>query len=206
MGGAGARRGGDARAVHGHPGELRDQSERGRARPRHPQDRNGSTPKDQFFTTQHYGHPAIDPAAFNLKITGQVERPRSLTVDEIKAMGRDEVASGFECSGNGRGRIQGFASNGRWTGVPLRKVLKEAGLKDDGHEVVFFGADHGEEETEFRQTKVKLDQAFGRSLPREKALSVRADDRLRAERRAADETSGRAAASDRSRAGMASPR
>ena len=21
------------------------------------------TPKDQFFTTQHYGHPAVDPAA-----------------------------------------------------------------------------------------------------------------------------------------------
>ena len=23
------------------------------------------TPKDQFFTTQHYGHPEIDPAAFD---------------------------------------------------------------------------------------------------------------------------------------------
>ncbi len=86
-------------------------------------------------------------------------------------MGKEEVVAGFECSGNGRGRIQGFASNGRWTGVPLRKVLKEAGLKNDGHEVVFFGADHGEEETEFRQQKIKLDQSFGRSLPRELALS-----------------------------------
>ncbi len=26
------------------------------------------TPKDQFFTTQHYGHPEIDPATFRLKI------------------------------------------------------------------------------------------------------------------------------------------
>jgi DMSO/TMAO reductase YedYZ molybdopterin-dependent catalytic subunit len=129
------------------------------------------TPKDQFFTTQHYGHPAIDPATFRLKISGEVERPKSFTVDELKAMGRDEVTSGFECSGNGRGRVQGFASNGRWTGVPLRKVLKEAGLKSDGHEVVFFGADHGEEETDFRQQKIKLDQAFGRSLTRDMALS-----------------------------------
>ena len=123
-----------------------------------------------------------------------MEHPKSFTVDELKAMGRDEVAAGFECSGNGRGRMQGFASNGRWTGVPLRKVLKEAGLKDDGHEVVFFGADHGEEETDFRQPKIKLDQAFGRSLTREMALVVRSDARLRAERRAVDETPGRAAA------------
>ncbi len=133
---------------------------------------NGPTPKDQFFTTQHYGHPAIDAAAFRLKITGLVDHPKSFSVDEIKAMGREDVPAAFECSGNGRGRIQGFASNGRWTGVPLRKVLKEAGLKADGHEVVFYGADHGEEEAEFRATKVKLDQAFGRSLGREKALSA----------------------------------
>ena len=133
---------------------------------------NGPTPKDQFFTTQHYGHPAIDPAAFRLKITGLVDRPKSLSLDEIKAMGRDELAAAFECSGNGRGRVQGFASNGRWTGVPLNKVLKAAGLKPNGHEVVFFGADHAEEETDFRQQKVKLDQAFGRSLTRDKALSA----------------------------------
>ena len=129
------------------------------------------TPKDQFFTTQHYGHPTIDAAAFRLKISGLVDRPKALSIDDLKAMGKEDVVAGFECSGNGRGRIQGFASNGRFTGVPLRKVLKEAGLKNDGHEVVFFGADHGEEETEFRQQKIKLDQAFGRSLPRELALS-----------------------------------
>jgi DMSO/TMAO reductase YedYZ molybdopterin-dependent catalytic subunit len=132
---------------------------------------NAPTPKDQFFTTQHYGHPNIDPAAFRLKITGLVDHPRSMSLDDIKSMGRDEMVSAFECSGNGRGRVQGFASNGRWTGVPLKKVLRAAGLKADGHEVVFFGADHGEEEAEFRQQKIKLDQAFGRSLPRDKALS-----------------------------------
>jgi DMSO/TMAO reductase YedYZ molybdopterin-dependent catalytic subunit len=132
---------------------------------------NGPTPKDQWFTTQHYGHPAVDAATFKLKLTGLIDHPRSFSVDEIKAMGRDELPAAFECSGNGRGRIQGFSSNGRWTGVPLKKVLKEAGLKANGYEIVFFGADHGEEEAEFRQTKVKLDQAFGRSIPREKALA-----------------------------------
>jgi DMSO/TMAO reductase YedYZ molybdopterin-dependent catalytic subunit len=129
------------------------------------------TPKDQFFTTQHYGHPTIDLAAFRLKISGLVDKPRALSIDELKEMGKEELTAGFECSGNGRGRVQGFASNGRWTGVPLRKVLKEAGLKNDGLEVVFYGADHGEEETEFRQQKIKLEQTFGRSLTREQAMS-----------------------------------
>src|SRR5689334_16368895 len=66
---------------------------------------NGPTPKDQFFTTQHYGHPSIDPAAFRLKITGLVDHPQSLSVDQLKALGHEEVPAAFECSGNGRGRI-----------------------------------------------------------------------------------------------------
>jgi DMSO/TMAO reductase YedYZ molybdopterin-dependent catalytic subunit len=36
---------------------------------------------------------------------------------------------------------------------------------------VFFGADHGEEEIEWRTQKFRLDQQFGRSLPRERAMS-----------------------------------
>ena len=152
------------------------------------------TPKDQFFTTQHYGHPTIDAAAFRLKISGLVERPKSFSLDDLKAMGKDDVVAGFECSGNGRGRIQGFASNGRFTGVPLRKVLKEAGLKNDGHEVVFFGADHGEEETEFRAAE---DQAGPGVRPEHAARTgarLRSAGGLRDERRTADETPGRAAA------------
>jgi hypothetical protein len=37
---------------------------------------NGAmTPKDQFFTTQHYGHPNVDLATFKLKLSGLVDRP-----------------------------------------------------------------------------------------------------------------------------------
>src|SRR5262245_65369172 len=44
------------------------------------------TPKDQFFTTQHYGHPVIDPATFALKVSGLVERPRSFSLDDLRRM------------------------------------------------------------------------------------------------------------------------
>lgn len=128
------------------------------------------TPKDQFFTTQHHGHPEIDPAAYHLKVTGLVDRPKSLSLDEIKKLRTTELVAGFECSGNRR-PLQGLSSNGRWTGVPLRVVLEQAGVKPEAREIVFFGADHGEEEVEFRTQKHKVDQQYGRSLPRDIALS-----------------------------------
>jgi DMSO/TMAO reductase YedYZ molybdopterin-dependent catalytic subunit len=128
------------------------------------------TPADQFFTTQHYGHPVIDGAAFRLKISGLVERPRSLSLDDLRKMPSTELVFGFECSGNRR-PLQGLVSNGRWTGVPLRTVLEQAGVKPEAREFVFFGADHGEEDVDFRGQIHKVDQQFGRSLLREKALS-----------------------------------
>jgi DMSO/TMAO reductase YedYZ molybdopterin-dependent catalytic subunit len=128
------------------------------------------TPKDKFATTQHYGHPVVDPATYRLKVSGLVDRPKSLSLDELKKMGSTELVAGFECSGN-RGPLQGLCGNGRWTGVPLKSILDAAGVKAAAREFVFFGADHGEEEIEWRTQKFKLDQQFGRSLNREQALS-----------------------------------
>jgi DMSO/TMAO reductase YedYZ molybdopterin-dependent catalytic subunit len=128
------------------------------------------TPKDKFATTQHYGHPVVDPAAFKLKVSGLVNQSKALSLDDLKKMGAKDLVAGFECSGN-RGPLQGLCGNGRWTGVPLKAVLDSAGVKAEAREFVFFGADHGEEEIEWRTQKFKLDQQFGRSLNREKAMS-----------------------------------
>ena len=130
------------------------------------------TPKDKFATTQHYGHPEVDPATFKLKVSGLVDRPKSISLDELKKMGSTDLVAGFECSGN-RGPLQGLCGNGRWTGVPLKTVLDAAGVKAATREFVFFGADHGEEEVECRTQKYKVDYQFGRSLNREQALSGR---------------------------------
>ena len=128
------------------------------------------TPKDQFFTTQHYGHPEIDGAAYRLKVGGEVNSPKSLSLDEIRKMGSTELIAGFECSGNRR-PVQGLIGNGRWTGVPLKTVLDAAGLKADAHEIVFFGADRGKETVAFRGTNFEVEQQYGRSLPRARALA-----------------------------------
>ncbi len=129
------------------------------------------TPKDQFFTTQHYGHPEVDAADISAEDIGLVDRPTALSLDDLKRMGDTELVAGFECSGNSKRPIQGLSGNGRWTGVPLRAVLNKAGVKPQAREFVFFGADHGEEEVEFRAQKFKVEQQFGRSLTREHAMS-----------------------------------
>ena len=79
------------------------------------------TPPEQFFTTQHYGHPEVDAAAYRLKVGGLVKTPKSLTIDDLRKMGSTELIAGFECSGNRR-PVQGLVGNGRWTGVPLKTV------------------------------------------------------------------------------------
>ena len=128
------------------------------------------TPPDQFFTTQHYGHPVVDSATFRLKVTGLVDRPQALSLEDLQRIGATELVAGFECSGNRR-PVQGLCSNGRWTGVPLRAVLERSGLNPSAREIIFFGADRGEEELDFRGQKYTVPQQYGRSLQRDKALS-----------------------------------
>src|SRR5262245_6555049 len=66
------------------------------------------TPKDKFFTTQHYGHPDVDPATYKLKVTGLVNQTKAFSLDDLKRMGGKELIAGFECSGN-RGPISGLS-------------------------------------------------------------------------------------------------
>ena len=129
------------------------------------------TPADRFFTTQHYGHPTVDAATYRLTVTGLVGKTLSLSLADLKALGATDLAAGFECSGNSARLTQGFAGNGKWTGVPLRTVLARAVPQASAREFVFFGADRGQEEVEFRNQKFTVEQQFGRSLTREQALA-----------------------------------
>lgn len=128
------------------------------------------TPADQFFFIQHYNKPEIDPAAFRLKVTGLAKKPAELSLDELKGMKPVEIVCGYECSGNSPRAMQGLSSNGRFTGVRLRDVLKRVGVDDKAREVVFFGADRGNEEVVFRQNTFKIQQQFARSITLENAM------------------------------------
>ena len=128
------------------------------------------TPTDQFFFIQHYNKPDIDPAAFRLKVTGLVSRPAELSLADLRAMRSVDVVNGYECSGNSPRAMQGLSSNGRFTGVRLRDVLNRVGVGDRAREVVFFGADRGNEDVTFRQQTFKISQQFARSVTLENAM------------------------------------
>src|SRR5712692_10599288 len=77
------------------------------------------TPKDQFFTTQHFTKPVIDAAAYKLKFSGMVNKPAEFSLADLKAMKAVELINGFECSGNSARAMEGLSSCGRFTGVRL---------------------------------------------------------------------------------------
>jgi len=129
-----------------------------------------TTPNDKFFFIQHYNRPEIDGSKYRLKLTGMVSKPTELSLADIKAMKSTELVNGYECSGNSSRVFDGLSSCGRFTGVPLRDVLKHAGIGERAREVVFFGTDRGIEDVVFRQQTFKLEQQFARSITLENAL------------------------------------
>lgn len=103
-----------------------------------------ATPNDQHYTFHQTTTQQVNPATYRLRIAGFVERPRELTLDQLKARRdrRDEAVT-LECSGNSTRpqRMSGLLSNGIWTGVGLASILKECGLESEAREVVFLGLD-----------------------------------------------------------------
>ena len=119
------------------------------------------TPTDKFFTIKHFGVPSVDMASWRLDVAGLVKQSLSLTLDQIKARPRQEVTFTIECSGNtGLPFFWGGVGNATWAGTPLAPLLQEAGILDQGKEVVFYGHDSGKHKVR----DVELTQPFARSM------------------------------------------
>lgn len=112
------------------------------------------TPNDAFFVRYHWSGIPTDIKAeeFRVSIGGLVERPLTLSLAELKALGEPvSLVAVHQCSGNSRGfftpRVNGgqlgngAMGNAKWTGVPLRRVLEKAGLKPGAVQVSFNGMD-----------------------------------------------------------------
>jgi len=124
------------------------------------------TDNADFYVVQHYGQPEVDIDSYRLKVTGLVETEREYTLSDLQQRSQFQQAAGFECGGNSPRLYNGLIGNANWGGVRLRDILAECGIKPEGKEVVFFGADSGTEN--IRDTDVE--QNFARSLPQEDAM------------------------------------
>ena len=132
------------------------------------------TPQDQVFSVQHYGIPEFDTVDFGLEITGLVEKPKTFTLDELKALPKQDQLMTLECSGNGASK--GFMNaiyNSKWTGTLLAPILKSCGLQPGAKEIVFLGVDR-KQETLRKDTERELtvDVPFGRSMSVDDALNL----------------------------------
>jgi sulfite oxidase len=109
------------------------------------------TPVEHFFVRCHTMIPQVKLIEWKLDIAGLVERPLSLTLDDLEKFPRAELVSVLECAGNGRSFFQppvagaqwrfGGVGNARWTGVRLKDILKKAGVKSRATQLLLDGAD-----------------------------------------------------------------
>ena len=123
------------------------------------------TPNAKFFFVSHFNKPTIDAAQWKLEIDGLVTKPLSLTLADLKARPRQETTFTVECSGNhGFPNFTGAIGNAKWAGTSLANLLTEAGVKDDGIEVVFWGTDVGDIALKDDIRDVNMHQNFARSM------------------------------------------
>ncbi|MDQ3653611.1 MAG: sulfite oxidase, partial [Chloroflexota bacterium] len=89
-----------------------------------------------------------------LQVTGLVDEPLELTLDDLKGMENRTYTAFLECSGNSRGFFEPNASgtqwgntaigNAEWVGTPLAPILEMAGIQDGAVEIVSQGGDFPE--------------------------------------------------------------
>jgi sulfane dehydrogenase subunit SoxC len=111
-------------------------------------------PNDQFFVRSNGPVPVIDPKLWRLEVTGAIERPCSLSLDDLQRLGSSGIEAFLECAGNGRTRFDPLppgtpwrndaVGNAVWEGVPLGRVLDLAGVKPGTVDVVSQGGDFPE--------------------------------------------------------------
>lgn len=109
------------------------------------------TPNDLFYVRHHLYAPRTAAAGWKLDVSGEVERPGAITLDEIRRLPRATTTVTLECAGNGRAFFdppvagiqweKGAVGTARWTGARLSDVLKKFGVKSAAKYVVLDGAD-----------------------------------------------------------------
>jgi sulfane dehydrogenase subunit SoxC len=111
------------------------------------------TPVGMHYLLIHFDVPEGDDASWSLSIDGLFEKPKSLTMADLRARPSVSMPVTMECAGNGRARLTPrpisqpwlteAIGTAVWTGTPLRPILEEAGIGDEATELVFTGADRG---------------------------------------------------------------
>ena len=124
------------------------------------------TPNGLFFSRAHGGVAHVNPNEFRLMIHGLVEKPIVLTLAQLKRYPSVTRTHFIECPANGgqewRGPqfnslqfAKGFMASAEWTGVYIKTILEDLGLKPEAQWMLAEGSDNSK---------------MGRTIPIDKIL------------------------------------
>jgi DMSO/TMAO reductase YedYZ molybdopterin-dependent catalytic subunit len=134
------------------------------------------TPAGLHYLLIHYDIPEVDVGNWSLSVDGRVEKPLTLSLQDLRVRPAQEVTATMECAGNGRALLSPHVvsqpwlleavGNASWKGAPLRPILEEASVLDDAVEVIFTGLDRGIEKgvEQDYQRSLELDVALGEDV------------------------------------------
>lgn len=106
----------------------------GRLAPELPQ--SDETPEDAFPSYFISDTMPLVPNNWTLTVGGLVERPRVLTIDQIRRMARTDMRVRHHC-------VEGWSAVASWHGVRVSEIAKLAGLKPGVRYVEFRSFDDG---------------------------------------------------------------
>jgi sulfite oxidase len=136
------------------------------------------TPQDCFFVRNHGATPQVNVHRYRLSVTGWVQVPLALSLDELRAhFPASTMMATLQCAGHRRDELAAVGpipgeipwgaetiGNAVWRGVALREVLLAAGVGPEVRHVAFLGLDTIHQGSE--------SFSFGGSIPIEKAMSA----------------------------------
>ncbi|CAH1155048.1 unnamed protein product [Phaedon cochleariae] len=138
------------------------------------------TPNELFYVRNHLPVPEIDPENYELEIYIEgKDKTRVFSLDELKKMPKQTITATIMCAGCRRSEmtkvkpVKGLnwgpaaIGNATWTGVPLREILKLAGVNED---------DAKHQHIQFEGVDADVTgKMYGASIPIWKALDKRGD-------------------------------
>ncbi len=105
----------------------------------------GITPNSDVFVLAHFGVPRIELRNWRLQVSGMVDRPTTLTFEDLLGFAKVRIQSFINCAGfpaNPRIATRNVA-NTVWAGADLADVLDSVGVRSKATFIWSYGPDHG---------------------------------------------------------------
>jgi DMSO/TMAO reductase YedYZ molybdopterin-dependent catalytic subunit len=100
------------------------------------------TPVPTFYTvSKNLGSPSVDGASWRLSVEGLVDRPFSLSLDELRAIPSREDDRTLMCISYDILAGDRYIGNQRWRGFPVADLLDRAGVRPEARFVLWRAAD-----------------------------------------------------------------